>query len=247
MVGFWATLSLNIPDFTRYVRSQKDQVMGQVIGLPGSMVFYSFIGIAVTSATVLIFGEAIWDPVQLLAKFDSPVIVVVSMFALSIATLTTNIAANVVSPANDIANINPGKISFRMGGYITAIIGILMFPWKLIADPTGYIFLWLIAYSALLGALGGIMICDYYIIRRKEISLIEVFKVNSIYGKWNPYAWVAFILSLLPVIPGFLVVIKAIPAESVGIFWQDLYSYAWFVTFFLSFVIYYALMRLRKV
>ncbi len=246
MVGFWATLSLNIPDFTRYVRSQRDQVLGQVIGLPGTMVFYSFIGIAVTSATVLIYGEAIWDPVVLLAKFDSGIIVIISMFALVIATLTTNLAANVVSPANDIANIKPNKISFKLGGYITGIIGILMFPWKLIADPTGYIFTWLIAYSALLGALGGVMICDYYLVRKTQIDLPALFKADGIYKGWNVKAWIAFTLSILPVIPGFLVVVGVIPAEQVGAFWRELYSYTWFVTFFLSFALYYVFSKFES-
>ncbi|HLF65681.1 MAG TPA: NCS1 family nucleobase:cation symporter-1 [Saprospiraceae bacterium] len=243
MVGFWATLSLNIPDFTRYARTQRDQVIGQAIGLPGTMVFYSFIGISVTSATVLIYGEAIWDPVALLAKFDSALVVIISMFALAIATLSTNIAANVVAPANSIANINPKKISYKLGGYITGVIGILIFPWKLIADPTGYIFTWLIAYSALLGALAGVMICDYYLLHKTEISLPALFKVNSIYKGWNVNAWIAFTISLLPVIPGFLVMVGAIDAEHVGAFWRELYSYAWFVTFFLAFVLYYLLAK----
>jgi NCS1 family nucleobase:cation symporter-1 len=246
MVGFWATLSLNIPDFTRYAKSQRDQVLGQAIGLPGTMVFYSFIGITVTSATVLIYGEAIWDPVALLAKFESPVVVVISMIALTVATLSTNIAANVVAPANSIANIKPSKISFRMGGYITGVIGILMFPWKLIADPTGYIFSWLIAYSALLGALAGVMICDYFLIRKTMVSLPDLFKARSQYKGWNAPAWVAFATSLLPVIPGFLVIVGALQADQVGAFWQELYSYAWFVTFFLSFGLYYVLMKFSR-
>ena len=182
---------------------KKTRRLGQIIGLPTTMVFYSFIGIAVTSATVLIFGEAIWDPVTLLGKFDSPFIVVISMLGLTIATLSTNIAANVVAPANDFANIAPSKISFKRGGYITGIVGILIFPWKLIADPQGYIFRWLIAYSALLGSLAGIMICDYYLIRKKTIHLAELFKVNSIYKNWNSPAWIAFFVSILPVVPGF--------------------------------------------
>ena len=243
MVGFWATLSLNIPDFTRYAHSQKDQIYGQAIGLPGTMVLYSFIGIAVTSATLLIFGEAIWDPVVLLGKFDSAVVVVISMFALTVATLSTNIAANVVAPANSIANINPSKISFKMGGYITGVIGILIFPWKLLADPSGYIFKWLIAYSALLGALAGIMICDYYILRKTKFDLAELYKAGGLYKGWNVKAWIAFAISLAPVIPGFLVAIEAVPAASVGAFWRELYSYAWFVTFFLSFGLYYVLAR----
>ena len=243
MVGFWATLSLNIPDFTRYAKSQKDQIIGQAVGLPSTMVLYSFIGIAVTSATVIIFGEAIWDPVVLLGKFSSPLIVAISMIGLTIATLSTNIAANVVAPANSIANIKPSKISFRMGGYITGIIGILIFPWKLLADPHGYIFLWLIAYSALLGALAGIMICDYYILRKTQLDLGQLFKVDGIYKGWNKYAWIAFVLSLLPVLPGFLATVQVISVESIGAFWVDLYSYAWFVTFIISFAVYWVLAR----
>lgn len=246
MVGFWATLSLNIPDFTRYARSQKDQIVGQVIGLPGTMVLYSFIGIAVTSATLIIFGEAIWDPVVLLGRFESPIVVAVSMIGLTIATLSTNIAANVVAPANSFANILPQKISFRMGGYITGLIGILIFPWKLLADPHGYIFLWLIAYSALLGALAGVMICDYYIVRKTRLDLAQLYKVGGIYKGWNPAAWIAFVVSILPVLPGFLVTVKVLSAEQVGSFWVDLYSYAWFVTFFLSFGLYWVLRTLPR-
>lgn len=244
MVGFWATLSLNIPDFSRYAKTQKDQIVGQAIGLPGTMVLYSFIGIAVTSATLLIFGEVIWDPVALLGKFESPMVVVIAMLGLTIATLSTNIAANVVAPANSIANISPRKISFRMGGYITGIIGILIFPWKLMADPHGYIFLWLIAYSALLGALAGVMICDYYIIRKTELDLAALFKKDGIYKGWNKNAWIAFVVSLLPVLPGFFGTVKLF--ENVGVFWMDLYSYAWFVTFFVSFGLYWVLEKMKK-
>lgn len=243
MVGFWATLSLNIPDFTRYARSQRDQIVGQAIGLPGTMVLYSFIGIAVTSATVLIFGEAIWDPVILLGRFESPLVVAIAMIGLTVATLSTNIAANVVAPANSFANIMPSRISFRMGGYITGVIGILIFPWKLLADPHGYIFLWLIAYSALLGALAGVMICDYYIVRRTRIDLPQLYKPDGIYRGWNRPAWLAFTLSILPVLPGFMVTVQLLPAEAVGSFWTELYSYAWFVTFFLSFGLYWLLVK----
>jgi NCS1 family nucleobase:cation symporter-1 len=244
MVGFWATLSLNIPDFTRYAKSQKDQVLGQVLGLPTTMVFYSFIGIAVTSATVLIFGEAIWDPVLLLGKFDSAFVVILSMLGLTIATLSTNIAANVVTPANGIANIAPKKISFKMGGYITGVIGIIIFPWKLMADPSGYIFTWLIAYSALLGAIAGIMICDYYIIRKTELNLADLYKKNGPHKGWNQPAWIAFVLSIAPVVPGFLATVNIITPESVGAFLVELYSYAWFVTFGVSFLAYYILKKM---
>ena len=163
MVGFWATLSLNIPDFTRYAHSQRDQVVGQALGLPTTMALYSFIGVAVTSATTIIYGETIWDPVDVLTRFKNPVVLVVAMLALCIATLATNIAANVVSPANDFAHLAPRTISFRTGGFITGVIGILMMPWKLVADPTGYIFTWLVGYTALLGPIGGILIADYFV------------------------------------------------------------------------------------
>ncbi len=245
MVGFWATLSLNIPDFTRYAKSQRDQAMGQLIGLPTTMVFYSFIGIAVTSATVLIFGEAIWDPVSLLGKFDNPIVVVISMFGLTIATLSTNIAANVVAPANGFANMAPAKIDFKLGGYITGVIGILIFPWKLIADPQGYIFRWLIAYSALLGSLAGIMICDYYLVRKTKINVAGLFDPAGEYKGWNAPAWIAFTISILPVIPGFLVAVGTGKAELFPVFFVNLYSYAWFVTFFLSFIIYFLIAKIK--
>src|SRR5262249_41032894 len=159
------TLSLNIPDFSRYARSQRDQILGQTIGLPPTMALYAFIGVAVTSATAIIYGEKIWDPVVVLTKFTNPVVLIVAMLALCIATLATNIAANVVSPANDFAHLAPRHITFRTGGYITGVIGILIMPWKLVADPSGYIFTWLVGYSALLGPIAGVLIADYFIVR----------------------------------------------------------------------------------
>ena len=176
MIGFWATLSLNIPDFTRYARSQRDQVLGQALGLPTTMAFYSFIGVAVTSATITIYGEPIWDPVELLSKFRNPLVLSVAMVSLCLATLATNIAANVVSPANDFSHLWPRRISFRTGGLITGVLGILIQPWKLIADPTGYIFKWLVAYSSLLGAVGGVLIADYYVIRRTRLDLTGLYQ-----------------------------------------------------------------------
>jgi len=171
MVGFWATLSLNIPDFSRYARSQRDQVVGQALGLPLTMALYSFIGVAVTSATTIIYGQTIWDPVDVLTHFTNPIVLVVAMLALCIATLATNIAANGVSPANDFSHVAPHKISFRTGGLFTGIVGIVMMPWKLVADPSGYIFTWLVGYSALLGPIGGIMIADYYVLRHRQLHL----------------------------------------------------------------------------
>ena len=172
MVGFWATLSLNIPDFTRYAKSQRDQVLGQAIGLPTTMTLFAFIGVAVTSATPIIFGETIWDPTVLLGRMGETggglggvITVIVALMALSIATLSTNIAANVVSPANAFINVNPKKINFQMGSYLTAGLGLVMMPWKLLESTGAYIFTWLIGYSALLGPIGGILIVDYFVVR----------------------------------------------------------------------------------
>ncbi len=181
MVGYWATLSLNIPDFSRFAKSQRDQIAGQAIGLPLSMTFFAFIGVAVTSATVVVFGQAIWDPVQLMQRFGNPVLAVLALVTLAIATLSTNIAANVVSPANDFSNVAPRLISFKNGGVLTGIIGILMFPWKLYADPSGYIFTWLIGYSALLGPIGGIMIADYFIYRKRQLDVAALYEPNGRY------------------------------------------------------------------
>src|SRR5882757_9828388 len=191
MVGFWATLSLNIPDFSRYAKTQRDQILGQTIGLPTTMGLYSFIGVAVTSATTIIYGTTIWDPIDVLTRFKNPVVLVVAMVALCIATLATNIAANVVSPANDFAHLAPKKITFRIGGLITGLVGIAMMPWKLVADPSGYIFTWLIAYSALLGPIGGIMIADYFVIRRKELSVAALYSATGGYAYSGGISWVA--------------------------------------------------------
>ena len=240
MIGFWATLSLNIPDFSRYAYSQRDQVVGQALGLPTTMGLYSFIGVAVTSATVVIYGETIWDPVVLITRFKNPVLLVVALAALCIATLATNIAANVVSPANDFANLAPSKISFRTGGFLTGVIGILIQPWRLVSDPTGYIFTWLVGYSALLGSIGGVLIADYFVLRRTELDLVGLYRKDGPYwyrAGWNPIALGALVLGILPNLPGFLGTIKA---AHVGSFWMELYHYAWFVGFGISFVAYVA-------
>lgn len=239
-VGYWATLSLNIPDFSRYAYSQRDQVVGQALGLPTTMALYSFIGVAVTSATIVIYGKEIWDPVQLLTKFSNPVLLVVAMFALCLATLATNIAANVVSPANDFAHVWPKAISFRTGGLITGVIGILMQPWKLYADPSGYIFRWLIAYGALLGAVGGILIADYFVLRRRRLDLAGLYDERGPY--WfvngvNPAAMVALVAGIAPCAPGFLAQVGsiALAADSV---WLRMYDYAWFISFCVAAIVY---------
>ncbi len=247
MVGFWATLSLNIPDFSRYAFRQRDQVLGQVIGLPTTMALYAFIGVAVTSATTIIHQETLWNPIDVLTRFTNPVVLVVAMIALCIATLATNIAANVVSPANDFAHVAPKKISFRVGGYITGVVGILMMPWKLVADPSGYIFLWLIAYSALLGPIGGIMIADYFVCRRRHLNVFGLFNPEGEYSftrGFSVVAIVAFALGVWPSLPGFLVKIKVIAGTSFSPFLLGLYDYAWFTGFGIAFLAYLALRKL---
>src|SRR5437773_151572 len=187
MVGFWATVALNIPDFTRYAKSQKAQIWGQILGLPTTMTFYSFIGVAVTSASVVLFGRAIWDPVELLGEFKQPLVAFIALIALLIATLTTNVAANVVSPSNDFANLNPRRISFRTGGVITGIIGVLMMPWKLLSDLNSYVFGWLVGYSALLGPIAGVMIADYFVIRRSHLKVDDLYRRNGAYEYKNGF------------------------------------------------------------
>ncbi len=248
MVGFWATLSLNIPDFTRYARSQREQIVGQSVGLPPTMLLFSFIGVAVTSATLVIFpGEgAIWDPVALLGRIGGPLAVLISMLALSIATLTTNLAANVVSPANDFSNLAPRLISFRTGGLITALVGIVMMPWKLLASASGYIFTWLVGYSALLGPIGGILIADYFLLRKRRLDVDDLYRRGGRYeyaGGVNPAALIALAVGVAPNVPGFLA--HAFPARFGGLpaFWTGLYSYAWFLGFGLAAVVYLLLMR----
>ena len=249
-VGYWATLSLNIPDFTRYARSQKSQMLGQALGLPLTMTAFAFIGVAVTSATLLIYGVAIPDPVDLMARFDSVLIILFATAVIFAAQLTTNMAANVVSPSNDFSNLNPRLISYVTGGLITAVIGILMMPWKLMASMGAYIFTWLIGYSGLMGAIAGILICDYWVIRKQRLNLAALFDPNGIYSYGSGVNWkaiVTLVISIAPVVPGFIRAATT-PGGQVANpgFLDTLYTYAWFVTFGLGFGIYYVLMKASK-
>jgi nucleobase:cation symporter-1, NCS1 family len=247
MVGFWATLSLNIPDFTRYAKSQRDQMLGQALGLPTTMTLFAFIGVAVTSATVVIYGEPIWDPTLLLGKMGCGVSVVLSLLALTVATLSTNIAANVVSPANAMINVNPRKITFRTGGYVTAGLGVVMFPWKLLESTGDYIFTWLVGYSALLGPIGGILIVDYFVLRRMKLDLDGLYRHDGPYRYvrgFNPAALIALVVAVLPNVPGFAH--KAGLVDEVRPLWDHVYAYAWFVGFLLGGGLYWALMRVMQ-
>jgi nucleobase:cation symporter-1, NCS1 family len=234
MVGFWATVALNIPDFTRYAKSQRAQMVGQALGLPTAMTLYAFIGVAVTSASAVLFGTAIWDPVVLLGRFHQPIIATIALVALVIATLNTNVAANVVSPSNDFSNLNPRLISFRTGGLITGVIGILMMPWKLLTDFNSYIFGWLVGYSGLLGPIAGIMIADYFIVRRSNLKPDELYQRGGAYEYRrgvNYRAMLALALGIAIALVGL-----AVPVL------RWLYDYAWFVGFFTSAIAYCLLM-----
>jgi len=230
MVGFWATLALNIPDFTRYARNQKAQILGQTLGLPITMTLYSFIGIVVTSASAVVFGEPIWDPVVLLAKFKNPWVTLISMLALLIATLTTNVAANVVSPANDFSNLWPTRISFKVGGLLTGVIGIAIMPWKLLSDYGAYIFGWLVGYSGFLGPVAGVLLSDYFLLRKRTIAVEDLYLRGGIYEYSKGYngraIWALFLGLLIPAL-------------------RWLYDYAWFAGFFTSGALYYLLMSDR--
>lgn len=238
MVGFWATMSISIADITRYASTQKDQVVGQFIGLPATMMLYSFVGIFVTCAAVinfkdvLIADDAPWDPVSLIAKFKNPAVVIVAQIFMLIATLSTNIAANVIAPSNAFSNLWPKRISFRAGGLITGIIGILIMPWWLLNEISGF----LIFVSGLLGPVLGILIADYFFIRKKKLELAELYKEEGVYayGKsgFNKAAMIALLVGVFLALVGYWV-----PAL------EFLYSLSWFTGFIISFALYYLLMK----
>jgi NCS1 family nucleobase:cation symporter-1 len=242
-VAFWGTMALSIPDFSRFARSQRDQAVGQAVGLPGTMALFAFIGAVVTNATVVIFGTRVADPVALLARVGGPLVVVLSMIGLSVATLTTNIAANVVSPANDFSNIAPHRIRFRHGALITAAVGILMMPWKLYNDAAAYIFAWLIGYGVLLGPIAGIMIADYFLIRKRELNVDDLYRRGGQYEYSKGFNWIAMFalaLGIAPNLPGFLNAIGVIKAGPTSI---AIYEWAWFVGFFIAAIVHYAGMK----
>ena len=238
MVGYWATLALNIPDFTRYSKSQTAQAWGQAFGLPVAMALYTFVGISVTSASAVLFGHPIWNPITLIGSFHQPYVAFVALIAILIATLNVNIGANVVSPSNDFSNLYPRLISFRTGGLITGLLGLAMCPWKLLATPDAYIFGWLVGYSGLLGPVAGIMVADYFLIRKTELD------VNSLYHSEGAYHYVKGInpRAIAALVLGVVIAL-------VGQFVRPLhflYDYAWFVGFFIAGGVYVALMRLPQ-
>src|SRR5947207_4161825 len=242
-VAFWGTMALSIPDFSRYARSQRDQVIGQAVGLPATMALFAFIGAAVTNATVVIFGTRIADPVALLARIGGPLMIMLSMVGLIIATTTTNIAANIVAPANGFSNLTPPQITFKHGALITAVIGILMMPWRLYHDSAAYISTWLIGYGALLGPVAGIMIADYFVVRRGQLNVNDLYTRDGAYEYargFNPVAIAALELGVAPSLPGFVGALRGTSAPSL---FAGLYNWAWFVGFILSALVYVVGMR----
>jgi NCS1 family nucleobase:cation symporter-1 len=238
MVGYWATLSLNIPDFTRYAKSQESQILGQAFGLPVAMALYSFIGIACTSASTVVFGEPIWSPITLLGRFHQPLVAFLALISILIATLNVNIGANVVSPSNDFSNLAPRLISFRTGGLITGFLGLAMMPWKLMESFGSYIFGWLVGYSGLLGPVAGIMVVDYFFIRGTRLD------VASLYRRGGPYEYSNGINP-----PAMVALIAGVVVALIGLFvpsLRALYDYAWFVGFGLAAIVYLALMQTTK-
>ena len=233
MIGFWATLSLNMPDFTRFGRSQREQVIGQTVALPTTMFLFAAMGVLITSASAIIYGEPIWDPVKLIGKFKDPLVVGVAMFSVVVATLAVNVAANVVSPANDFANALPRYISFKTGGLITGLLGIAMQPWRLLADPRGYIFAWLVGYSGGLGSIAGVLIADYWIVRRRRLRLADLYLASGAYGGWSAPATIATLVGCALAWGGL--VFRPL---------RPLYDYAWFVGFFAAGLVYLGLKQM---
>jgi NCS1 family nucleobase:cation symporter-1 len=238
MVGYWATLALNIPDFTRYSKSQSAQSWGQAFGLPVAMALYAFVGIAVTSASSVLFGHAVWNPIELIGMFHQPVVAFIAMIAILIATMNINIGANVVSPSNDFSNLYPRLISFRTGGMITGLLGLAMCPWHLLATPDAYIFGWLVGYSGLLGPVAGIMVTDYFLIRGTELDVNSLYRRDGMYY----YANGVNVRAIAALVLGVVIAL-------VGLFVSPLrflYDYAWFVGFFTAGAAYWALMRIAE-
>jgi NCS1 family nucleobase:cation symporter-1 len=265
MIGFWATLSLNIPDFTRFGRGQREQMLGQTLGLPTTMIAFSAMGVVITSASQAILQgvdvSKLWDPVFILAQLTSAtppmghtepliasagvrlLVAVVSLLGVAIATISVNIAANVVSPANDFANLAPRHISFKTGGLITGVVGVLILPWKLLSSAEVYIFNWLIGYSALLGPIAGIMVVDYWLVRKQTLDVAELYRPNGKYAGTNGVAVLALVLGVLPNVPGFLKS-AGLTTREANVF-DDLYVYAWFTGFLIAGVVYFVGMRNR--
>ncbi len=249
MIAFWSTLSLNMPDFTRFGGSQRQQAWGQVLGLPTTMTLFSLLAVLITSATKVVYGVAIWDPIQLSGKFSNPVVIVIALIVVVVATLSVNVAANVVSPSYDFSHLSPKLISFRTGGLITGVIGILIQPWRLLANPHIYIFTWLGFYGGFLGTIAGVLIADYWLSRRTNLSLAGLYDANGPYrygNGWNWRAVAALLVGLLLAVGGAWSTPGGGPFPLSGLipFLKPLYSYNWAIGFAAGMAVYYLLTQL---
>jgi nucleobase:cation symporter-1, NCS1 family len=255
-----------VPDFTRYGKGQREQMLGQTLGLPTTMIAFSAMGVVITSASQAILKgvpvDKLWDPVFILSQLTSPtappgldapliassstrlIVAIIALFGVAVATISVNIAANVVSPANDFANLAPRLISFKTGGLITGILGIFIMPWKLLASADTYIFNWLVGYSALLGPIAGIMVVDYWILRKRKLDVPDLYRENGQYGGTNWVAIGALVVGVLPNVPGFLKSAKLVGGEPS--FWDAIYVYAWFTGFFLAGILYFVGMKQKR-
>ncbi|XP_031503554.1 purine-uracil permease NCS1-like [Nymphaea colorata] len=247
-ISFWATVALNIPDFTRYAKTQADQVLGQA-GLPIFMGAFTLVGLAVTSSTEVIFGHVITSPIQLLSRIGGTLPVILSIIGICLATFTTNLAANVVAPANAVVNLSPSRFSFRAGALLTAVLGILFQPWRLLQSSKSFIYTWLVGYSALLGPIGGIILVDYYVLRRTVLNVDALYSTNPSGPYWyfegyNPAALGALIAGILPMIPGFLHKVGLLKSISREL--MIAYDNAWLISFFSAGLVYWCLSRLVR-
>ena len=238
MIAFWSTMSLNMPDFTRFGSGQRQQVVGQVLGLPTTMTFFSLLAVLITAASQKIYGAPIWDPIQLSGKFHSPIVIGFALFTVVVATLAVNVAANTVSPSYDFSNLAPRFVSFRTGGLITCAMGIAMQPWKLMANYGSYIFGWLVGYSGFLGPIAGVLICDYFVVRKKILSSEDLYQRGGQYEYSHGFNWQA----IAALAGGAAVAFIGLLVPPLHI----LYNYAWFVGFAVSFFTYFTLMRIRN-
>ena len=243
MIAFWSTLSLNMPDFTRFGRSQREQAWGQVLGLPTTMTIFPLIAVLVTSASAVVFkGDPIWDPVQLVGKMDNIFVAIFALFTLAVATLSVNVAANTVSPSYDFSNVFPKYISFRTGGLITGVIGILIQPWNLYSDPHAYIFTWLGTYGGATGAIAGVLIADYWWVRRNHLHLAELYRRGGRYeynSGWNWIAVVSLLVGILFAIGGsYSGNGDPYPANGFIPLLKPLADYSWVVGLVVAFVLY---------
>ena len=246
MIAFWATLSLNMPDFTRFGKGQRQQVWGQIIGLPTTMSFIALVSIITTSGTVLVYGTAIWDPVELTRRFENPVVVTIGLVMAILATMSCNVAANVVSPSYDFANALPRWLNFRTAGLVTGVVGVVIQPWRLISDPSIYIFVWLSFYGGLLASVAGVLIAGYWLIDRTNLFLADLYLADGRYwysAGWNWRGVVATLLGSLLAVGG------AYSNPGAGPFPQDglipilkpLYDYSWAVGLVVGFLTYLVL------